>query len=479
MQGESDHWEKASLKSIAVVGDVMLDRYWIGDVQRISPEAPVPVVRMESERATLGGAGNVAANIVGLGCQARLFSLIGQDESGQQLRQQLSDLGITDHLQELSGLLTTQKLRVLGTSQQLIRLDFEQPIADIPASSIHQSVISALQDCDLLILSDYSKGVLQNPEQLITAANAVNIPVFVDTKVHDLEPYRGATLFKPNRREFESLVGACDSLEEIEEKAHALIMQYDFQVILVTLGKEGMLLVRRDHPVQHLNSKAQDVFDVTGAGDTVIATLAVAIASGMDWSVAANFANEAAGVVVGRVGTSIIAKEDLVPAHTPDAGHSLTTLLQRVAFSRQHGKKIVMTNGCFDVLHAGHVQCLEQARALGDCLIVAVNSDDSIRRLKGESRPINTLADRVTVLSGLRAVAWVISFSDDTPQKLIEAIGPDVLVKAADYEVSEIAGAESVLARGGEVKTLPLRAGCSSTKIIAAMDDVSATAETV
>lgn len=464
-------WDRLKNKKVTVVGDVMLDQYWSGNVDRISPEAPIPVVKIASENSQLGGAGNVAVNLAELGVLTDLCATIGKDPAGETVSKLLSAHPIKSNLQVKEKATTTHKLRILGMSQQLIRLDFEEDAhisVDVLAVNCKEIDLSAT---DVLILSDYKKGSLANPQDLIQAAKEKNIPILVDTKAQDISQFRGITLLKPNRKEFELLVGHCSNKQVIESRARGLMQQHDIANILVTLGKDGMLFIPSAGEAEYFHPKARDVYDVTGAGDTVIATVAATIAGSATWSQAVELASIAAGIVIEKLGAAAITAAELkahqVPA--PNALFSKDELLTQVVAAKKKGERIIMTNGCFDILHAGHVQYLQQAKALGDRLIVAVNSDESVRALKGDSRPINALPERLEVIAALRSVDWVVSFSEETPKALVEKIMPDILVKGGDYQVEEIAGSAAVLARGGEVKILPLRAGCSSTRIIEAM----------
>lgn len=462
------NWNSLQNQKVIVVGDVMLDQTWSGSVDRISPEAPVPVVKIDNDQVQLGGAGNVAVNLTKLGVQAQLHAVVGDDLAGQSLQNLLASYDIISGLQVRPEVTTTQKLRVLSMSQQLIRLDFEEQTSAVDAEQID------LTGCAVLVLSDYMKGALADPQPLIQSAKKQNIPVLADSKIQDIVSYRGVTLFKPNRKEFELLVGQCADLTEMQQKAQDLMRQHDIQYFLITLGKDGMLLVSANGATQYSESRARDVFDVTGAGDTVIATFAAALAAGADWFEAMDLSNRAAGIVVGKLGTASVSTDELAATVLLDDVLSAIcdkeSLRERVRQAQRQGKKVVMTNGCFDVLHAGHVQYLKQARELGDYLVVAVNTDDSIRRLKGENRPINELEDRLEVLASLHAVDWLVPFAEDTPESLIEWVKPDVLVKGADYQIEDIAGAAFVLANGGEVKTLPLKPGRSSSRIIKSLD---------
>src|SRR5690625_455587 len=450
----------------------MLDRYWHGGTSRISPEAPVPVVAVNRIENRPGGAANVALGLAALGVTTRLCGIVGQDEAGDVLRQLLEQSGIGCALRRCAERPTITKLRVMSHHQQMIRLDFEAE-SDVGEGLTTADFEAELAKCDAVVLSDYAKGALRDVSRFIAAARAAGKPVLVDPKQRDFAVYRGATLATPNRAEFERAVGRCRSESELVEKGLQLLDAVEWDALLLTRGEEGMTLLQRDAKPVHIAAQAHEVFDVTGAGDTVIAVTAAALAAGAPLADAARLANVAAGIAVGKLGTATVSLAELEHALSPPQPHdsgqgvlSESTLLKQVGAARARGERIVMTNGCFDILHPGHVQYLEQARRLGDRLIIAVNDDDSVRRLKGKSRPINPLAHRQAVLAGLAAVDWVVAFSEDTPARLIEAVGPDVLVKGGDYRIEDIAGHESVLARGGEVKVLPFLADNSTTDII-------------
>jgi D-beta-D-heptose 7-phosphate kinase / D-beta-D-heptose 1-phosphate adenosyltransferase len=458
--------------AVLVAGDVMLDRYWSGTTTRISPEAPVPVVQVTHREDRPGGAANVACNLAALGVRTTLIGVTGADEAADQLTAQLAAHHIITHLQRRPDLPTITKLRVLSQHQQLLRLDFEQSLAPLAADPLLALVTKLLESTDVLLLSDYAKGTLANPQPLIAAARAAGKPVVIDPKGHDFTRYRGATLLTPNLHELELVVGACPTERILIDKSQRLRQDLALAALLVTRGERGMLLLREDAPPLELPTQAREVFDVTGAGDTVIATVAAGLAAGMELAAACALANCAAGLVVGKLGTATISAAELAAAlHSPAASPILSAdaLAAAVAAAQARGERVVMTNGCFDVLHAGHVAYLQQARQLGERLVVAVNDDDSVRRLKGAARPINPIAQRLAVLAGLAAVDWVCAFSEDTPAALICRIKPDVLVKGGDYQIAQIAGAECVRAAGGRVEVLEFMAGCSSSRIIAAL----------
>jgi D-beta-D-heptose 7-phosphate kinase/D-beta-D-heptose 1-phosphate adenosyltransferase len=456
---------------VLVAGDVMLDRYWHGSTSRISPEAPVPVVRVEDAEERPGGAGNVALNIAALGAKASLLGVTGTDEAAQTLADQLGAAGVRCLFHTVPGMPTVTKLRVLSRHQQLIRLDFEGGIPGFEPSSLLPAFRNALAETDVVVLSDYGKGALVAVQEMIQAARAAQRPVLVDPKSRDFGIYRGATAVTPNLGEFEAVVGHCRSEQDLVVKGTALMEQYDLGAVLITRGEQGMTLLQRGKAALHLPAKAREVYDVTGAGDTVISALAAALAAGEDFAQATAFANLAAGIVVGKLGTATVSVPEIRRAlHEEDVQErgvlSEEQLFAAVERARGQGECIVMTNGCFDILHAGHVAYLQEARRLGDRLIVAVNDDDSVRRLKGVTRPINSLDHRMAVLAALQCVDWVVPFGEDTPERLICRVQPDYLAKGGDYRPEEVAGHDCVTANGGMVVILAYREGHSTTNII-------------
>lgn len=460
--------------NILVVGDIMLDRYWYGGTNRISPEAPVPVVKIDALEERPGGAANVAMNITALGGHVRLIGLTGIDEPAKILDEQLTQYHVQCDFVSVSTHPTITKLRVLSRNQQLIRIDFEEGFDNVDPSPMLERIKTALASHNVLVLSDYAKGALSSVQAMIQLANQANVPILVDPKGTDFERYRGATLLTPNMSEFEAVVGACHNEEQIIEKGYELIKRFDLKALLVTRSEKGMTLLQLDKPVYHLPTHAKEVFDVTGAGDTVIATLATALAAGQSLEESCFLANAAAGVVVGKLGTSTVSQIELENAirARKNNGFGVMTedeLKEEVRKARLRGEKIVMTNGCFDILHAGHVSYLANARKLGDRLVVAVNSDESVKQLKGESRPINPLRQRMIVLGALESVDWVVPFVEQTPQRLISNILPDVLVKGGDYKPEDIAGGKEVIEAGGTVEILNFEDGCSTTNIINAI----------
>ena len=457
---------------VLVLGDIMLDRYWEGPTARISPEAPVPVVRVDHITDRPGGAGNVALNIAALGTAARLAGYSGDDEMADSLQDMLTGAGVDCVLTRLSGRATTTKLRVVSRNQQLIRLDFEQPASAPARPALADNLSALLEDCDVLVLSDYAKGALSDPGPLVTLARSRQIPVLVDPKGGDFGRYRGATLLTPNLQELEAVVGPCPTEAELVSRGEQLMAELELEALLVTRGEHGMTLLRPGQEELHMPARAREVFDVTGAGDTVIAVLAAAVAAGAGLAQGAALANIAAGIVVGKLGTAAVSAPELRRAVQQDQGSgrgvlSLEQLQVAVADARSQGERVVFTNGCFDIIHAGHVAYLEQARKLGERLVVAVNSDDSVRRLKGKGRPINPADRRMAVLAGLESVDWVVSFAADTPCELLRILQPQVLVKGGDYAGKQgVVGWEIVEAYGGEVQVLDFVDDVSTTAIV-------------
>jgi len=461
---------------VVVAGDVMLDRYWSGSASRISPEAPVPVVQINADRTQAGGAANVALNLAALGVQTHLLGVVGDDEPAQLLAQRVTDAGIEAQFSTSPDYPTITKLRVMSRNQQVIRLDFEMSLAEPGAfdrAAFTAQFRAQVQQADAVILSDYGKGTLSDVASLIAICRAAGKPVTVDPKGRDYARYTGATLLTPNMAELEAVVGPCPDEATLVAKATQLMGELQLFALLVTRSEKGMSLLRPHREPLHLPTVAREVYDVTGAGDTVIATLTAALAAGSDLETATRLSNLAAGVTVGKLGAATVTPAELQAQLTPDGPASSESLLmaedallQWVEARRARGQRIVMTNGCFDLLHVGHLRYLEQARALGDALIVAVNSDDSVRRLKGPTRPLNAAADRMRVLAGLKCVDAVVEFGEDTPARLIGRVLPQVLVKGGDYTVEQVAGHDVVEAAGGQTVILNFHDGYSTTATI-------------
>ena len=465
---------------VLVIGDLMLDQYWYGETNRISPEAPVPVVKVNGDEHRAGGAANVALNVAKLGSHCSCLGITGEDDAAQKLTHLLES-------QQVQTLFTTSsnptitKLRLVSQQQQLIRVDFEetqQPVAALEALST--AFKETLPKSNVVILSDYGKGSLVQTRAFIDQCNEQNIPVFVDPKGTDFSRYRGATLLTPNFSEFQAVVGEVKSEEALVARAEELMQSLKLAALLVTRGADGMTLIQGNgFPPLHIAAHAKEVFDVTGAGDTVIATLAAAVAAGETLTQAVVIANLAASLVVSKLGTAFIDQQELQRALSQQEHkfgvvnqHELQTLVKS---AQRQGETVVLTNGCFDMLHSGHITYLQEAKAKGHRLIVAVNSDESVRALKGPTRPINGLDHRMALLAALRAVDWVVPFSEETPQHLIQQLLPDILVKGGDYQVSEIAGHEEVLAAGGRVEILSFIDGQSTTGTIQRIVDTMTT----
>ncbi len=466
--------------SIILVGDVMLDVYLTGTVERISAEAPVPIVRLNRERAVPGGAANVAANIAGVGGRVQLFGVRGEDDAGRRLHSLLTALPGVDH----SGLLcvkerpTTSKTRIIGEHQQIVRVDHEDASPLDTASSVQlaRAATAAIVPGTLVAVSDYGKGVCTEDllGTVIEHAHRSNARVIVDPKRRDWSAYRGATLITPNRQELAVATGMpCDNSEQIVSAAR-LAQRVSGANILVTRSAEGMSFVPLDGAPLHMATAAKEVFDVSGAGDTVVALLSTALASGWTMPDAMEFANRGAGLVVGRLGTAAVSAGDLGylmswPHTAATSGPRVLSLEEAVTLRRHWGRdglRVGVTNGVFDLMHPGHAMLLRKAAESCDRLIVALNSDASVRRLKGSSRPIQSEAARASVMLGMKGVAGCVIFDEDTPLKLIEALRPDTLIKGGDYQEHQIVGADIVRSAGGEVIIVDLEAGHSTSLLV-------------
>ncbi|MBF0373571.1 MAG: D-glycero-beta-D-manno-heptose-7-phosphate kinase, partial [Alphaproteobacteria bacterium] len=475
------HVDRLKQARLLCVGDVMLDRFVHGDVERISPEAPIPVVRIRRETSMLGGAGNVLRNMMALGASPHFVSVVGDDAAGREVGNLIgAGIETAPALVVEAGRQTTIKTRYFAASQQLLRADSETlaPLTARSTEALATEVLRLLPQIDVLVLSDYGKGVLAAPlvARLVAAATTAGKAVVVDPKGRDYAAYRGARVVTPNRKELAEATGRPVSTEaEIVEAARHLAQTCGVEAVLVTRSQDGMTLVSGDE-VHHLPAEAREVFDVSGAGDTVVATLAAAMAIGAPLVEAARLANVAAGIVVGKVGTAVAYAAELETAlrHT-DLRAGEDKILDRetagevVARWRRQSFRVGFTNGCFDLLHPGHIALLAQARAACDRLIVGLNSDASVARLKGPHRPVQSETSRAVVLSSLGMVDAVVVFGEDTPLSLIQALKPDVLVKGADYTVATVVGADQVQSWGGRVLLADLAPGHSTTATIARM----------
>jgi len=473
-------------KPILIIGDVMLDQYLSGTVSRISPEAPVPIVKIQKESFVPGGAANVALNIASMNHTACLMGVIGEDLNGQKLEDFLAQKKIQTYFLK-TNLPTITKTRIVSQShhQQMLRIDHEESFINLNKKDLLDYLDLNLKNYSVLILSDYGKGTLSNPQDLIQKAKKLNIPVLIDPKGSDFTKYKDASVITPNYSEFISIVGPCDSEEILVSKAKQLLINLNLEALLITRSADGMSLITKNNPnLISIPTEAQEVFDVTGAGDTVIAIFALALSCGHDYVSAMKMANTAAGIVVAKLGAACVTPQELAQAlhqkinlenlknqniKSPGKNNILTQEQAQkiIKKSQDLDEKIVFTNGCFDLLHSGHLTYLKEAKDLGDRLIVAVNSDRSIQKLKGPSRPIIPLEERMEMLAALSCVDWVVSFDEDTPEKLLAELQPDILVKGGDYSSKEqIVGHQIVEAYGGEVKLLSLKPGFSTSNII-------------
>jgi D-beta-D-heptose 7-phosphate kinase/D-beta-D-heptose 1-phosphate adenosyltransferase len=472
---------------VLVIGDIMLDRYIHGDVERISPEAPVPVLRHARRYERAGGAANVAMNLAGLGCQTFLAGYWGSDSEQTELAAILERAGIDTVGVVLTSLPTISKTRIVGRTQQLLRLDIES--RDAPPSAeaqrLHDRATELVAKVHAVILSDYAKGALSTTlcEAIIRAARTAGIPVLADPKTPDFSKYTGATTVCPNLGELAAATGIpAHHTDDLLAAGQALVAEHDLKFLTVTMSEKGISVLRPASPaglraatpgIYHSPARAREVFDVSGAGDTVIATLAASLAGGLQIETAVELANLAAGIVVSKVGTVPIAAHELVAALTPSSGLTagekildLERIKLRVAEWRASGETIVFTNGCFDLLHVGHITLLEDCRRFGSKLVLGLNADASVCRLKGPTRPIVSERERARVMAALAAVDAVVLFEEDTPLELIRALKPNVLVKGGDYTIETVVGHEDVLASGGRVEIVPTVEGFSTTNIV-------------
>lgn len=469
---------RAAALRCLVVGDLMLDEYLWGKTERISPEAPVQVVDVLREDLRLGGAGNVANNLLALGCQVSVASVIGQDENGWTLVKNFNQQGIlTDGILQEAGRRTGRKTRVLAANQQIVRIDREsrEPLAPALEKQLCEWLQGHVAGFDVVLVSDYLKGVLTHQvlRTVIDTAHQRKIPVLVDPKGNDYRKYRGATVLTPNRKEAETASGIpirCHAT--LQEAASALMTMVELDNLLVTRSEEGMSLFCGNGETVHIPTVAREVFDVTGAGDTVLALLACGVAGGLSLAEAARLANLAAGIAVGKLGTSVVTPAEIIATLAASHRDSDSKIKNRdvlaaiVEQERAKGRQIVFTNGCFDLLHAGHVKYLQAARRLGDLLVLGLNSDASVRRLKGPKRPLISEEERAHILAALDCIDYVCLFDEDTPLELIAALKPKILVKGGDYTPEAVVGKEVVESYGGRVELIPFVDGKSTTTII-------------
>lgn len=475
--------ERFAEARILCVGDVMLDKFVYGDVSRVSPEAPVPVLRYQSQHHMLGGAGNVARNIVSLGAQCHFISVTGADAAEHAIRDLLQqEVGMHPTLIADPARPTSIKTRFIGQSQQLLRFDEEDTSAlgEAAQTAVLEAIVQQIGQCDLLLLSDYAKGVLTDRviREAIGMAQSHQVPCYVDPKRTDFSIYRGANLLSPNMKEMMTALpdpsDTAGHAQRWQEQARQLANSLDIACLAVTQGKAGMSLITAEGDPVDIPAHARDVFDVSGAGDTVIATFAVASASGFSLQDAGLLANLAGGIAVSRMGTATVYRTDLKSElYFQQSRQSQSAICSQpmakdiVTHWKTSGLRVGFTNGCFDLLHSGHLQSLEEARQHCDKLVVAINSDSSVTRLKGPGRPINLEMDRAHLLAGLACVDLVVIFREDTPEALLQLLRPDVLMKGADYSKEAVVGGRFVESYGGEIKLLSLKDGYSSTQLIA------------
>jgi len=465
---------------VLVVGDLILDRYILGDVDRISPEAPVPVLRHAQRYERAGGAANVAMNLAGLGCQALLAGFWGDDAEKDELAAILQAAHVDTVGVVTTAQSTISKTRIVGRTQQLLRLDIESPTPPTEAERrfLRDRVEPLVSKVHAVVLSDYAKGAISRElcEAVVLHARAMSVPVLVDPKSADLSTYSGATMVCPNLHELEQATGLSRlDLPALLAAGEAQRREHELKYLAVTMSEKGIRLLS-EAGAYHSPARAREVFDVCGAGDTVIATLAATLAAGLQVETAVELANLAAGIVVGKVGTVPVAQHELIAALTPPSGVAAAEkvldrarLAQRVAEWRAAGESIVFTNGCFDLLHVGHITLLEDCRRFGSRLVLGLNADASVTRLKGPTRPLVGERERARVMAALAAVDAVVLFEEDTPIELIRELQPDVLVKGGDYSVETVVGHEEVLARGGRVEIVPTVEGFSTTNLVRKM----------
>lgn len=470
-----ENLKKISGCTVCVVGDIMLDVYIFGDTERISPEAPVPILKINDKHEVLGGAGNVVRNLQCLGVNVKFIGIVGDDESGQRIRDLLEEMeGVTPYIESIESCPTVVKTRFVSQGQQLLRVDDEitfQPSPIIEAK-LFDYFQKALEGTDIVIVSDYNKGTISFNfcQALISAANKYSIPVFVDPKGANLMKYAGATLIKPNRKELSQFFGGIDISGQEVHFSKELLKKSAAKYCLLTLGQEGMILTS-DTKSLRINAKKREVYDVTGAGDTVISALTIAYASGIKIEDAAIISNIAGGVATTKLGAAVVTLDELFAETALNKKElSAKSLLNLVESWRKSNLSIGFTNGCFDLIHTGHISTLKFCKENCDKLIVAINSDESVRRLKGPSRPVNDQTQRALVLSEFASIDAIIVFDEQTPQALIEMIKPDVLIKGGDYTPEKVVGGSFVLSYGGQVIISPYIAGFSSTSILSQIE---------
>ncbi len=467
---DSDHRPR-----LLVIGDLILDEYIWGAVNRISPEAPVPILETKSENLALGGAANVANNLIALGCEVHLVGAVGKDEKGERLLSLINEQGInTEGIFRFVHRPTTSKIRIVAHNQQVLRVDKEdnRPITEETEGKFVQHINKILPEMDCIICSDYRKGVLTEKvfKAVIHRAKNSKKRVLVDPKSSDFTLYNGATLITPNQHEVEQAVPIkIQDKNDLDRAAEYLLNLTHAEVLLITRGKNGMMLYQNKEEPVDIDTQAKEVFDVTGAGDTVVSVLGMALAVGFNYKDSAWLSNMAASIVVGKVGTAIVTLDEINEYLQEEMLRTSHTILKLeelkkiVSLAKSTGKTIVFTNGCFDIIHGGHIEFLQKAKAMGDLLVVGLNSDESVRELKGEGRPIKSERERANIISALKYVDYITIFDDDTPEEVIREVRPDILVKGDDYKMDEVVGREIVEGYGARVELIPIVHGLSTT----------------
>ena len=463
---------------VLVVGDLILDEYIWGGVTRISPEAPVPILETRSENLSLGGAANVANNLVALGCEVILVGALGQDEKGDRLLQIIEGRGILiEGIFRFTYRPTTSKIRIIAHNQQILRIDKEdnRPITESTEKKIITFIKNVLPEIDGVICSDYQKGILTEKiiKSLVRGCQKSKIPVIVDPKSADFSLYKGATVLTPNQQEVDRSVPIkINNDEDLERAAEYLLSLTRAEGLLITRGKDGMTLYRNKKKAVRIATEAKEVFDVTGAGDTVVSVFSMAVFVGFNYEEAAWLSNMAASIVVGKVGTAVVTLNEINEFLREEMLRTSHTVLQLdevkkiVSLAKSTDKTVVFTNGCFDIIHGGHIEFLQKARALGDVLVLGLNSDASVKKIKGDSRPIKNQQERANILSALKDVDYITIFNEPTPENIIREIQPDILVKGDDYKIEEVVGREIVEGYGARVELIPIVKGLSTTETL-------------
>lgn len=456
---------------VLVVGDVILDQYWFGEASRISPEAPAPIVNIEDMENRLGGAANVAMNISSLGASVTLIGIIGRDENGSKLLDLLDGTTIDTKIACKENFKTPTKLRVVCRNQQLLRLDHENGDELPDNTEVIELCKELIPGYETVVISDYDKGAVKQIGEIIETARQENCRVIVDPKGTSFDKYKDANIITPNYQEFSQAAGSCVGEAELEDKATRMCGELNLDALLITRSERGMSLYVRGQPARHFPTRAKEVYDVTGAGDTVVGLFAAAISAGCSMADAVKIANLGAGIAVSKLGTVSVTLEELdLGLHAPSVKGKIVTdvdeLKQSLSVLKTNNEKIVFTNGCFDLIHHGHIACLRDAKSRGDCLIVAINDDTSVRNLKGDGRPVCSLPNRIAVLEELSCIDWIIPFSEETPMSLIRELKPDIYIKGGDYDKEKLVESELVRSYGGEVVLSPYIEGCSTTEII-------------